>query len=253
MEYSIRQLAKLSGVTNRTLRYYHQIGLLLPLRITSAGYRVYGPAQVTRLQQILFYRELGVELAQIKQILDNPRFDPLQALYSHIEALTTQRNKLEALITLAQKTITHLEEKKEMNDNEKFEAFKQDLVQKNEEAFGEEIREKYGEETVETSNAKMLNMSKKQFDDFTALSDELNKKLAQAVASGTPQGELGQEVAALHKQWLQFTLPAYSSEIHRRLVQMYVDDERFKKYYEDIVPGGAVFLRDAVMKYAQDA
>ena len=87
MEYSIQELAKLAGVTTRTLRWYDQIGLLKPGRVAESGYRYYGDAQVDRLQDILYYRALGVELAQIRECLDDPAFDRLAALRSHLAAL----------------------------------------------------------------------------------------------------------------------------------------------------------------------
>ena len=83
MEYTVKALADLAGVTPRTLRWYDRIGLLKPLRTTEAGYRLYGPAQLDRLQDILFYRELGLDLASIRTILDDPGFDRQAALQSH--------------------------------------------------------------------------------------------------------------------------------------------------------------------------
>ena len=80
MEYSIQELSRLSGVTTRTLRWYDQIGLLKPARVAETGYRYYGPAEVDRLRDILYYRALGVELARIKECLDDPSFDRLTAL-----------------------------------------------------------------------------------------------------------------------------------------------------------------------------
>jgi len=83
MEYTVQKLAELSGVTARTLRYYDEIGILKPARINSSGYRVYGSREVDRLQQILFYRELGMNLEEIKRILFSPCFDEIQALKQH--------------------------------------------------------------------------------------------------------------------------------------------------------------------------
>lgn len=72
MEYSIQALSRLSGVTTRTLRWYDQIGLLKPARVAETGYRYYGPVEVDRLRDILYYRALGVELSRIKECLDDP-------------------------------------------------------------------------------------------------------------------------------------------------------------------------------------
>src|SRR5699024_12753371 len=98
MEYSIQELSRLSGVTTRTLRWYDQIGLLKPSRVAESGYRYYGPAEVDRLQDILFYRALGVELGRIKECLDDPSFNRLAALQSHLAALAAERARADPLI-----------------------------------------------------------------------------------------------------------------------------------------------------------
>ena len=87
MEYSVQQLSRLSGVTARTLRWYDEIGLLKPCRVGENGYRFYGRSEVDRLQMILHYRALGVELAQIKEYLDDPSFDRLTAFRRHLSVL----------------------------------------------------------------------------------------------------------------------------------------------------------------------
>ena len=83
MEYTVHKLARIAGISARTLRYYDEIGLLKPARINSSGYRIYGKAEVDRLQQILFYKELGVSLDLIREIIYSPSFDSLIALYEH--------------------------------------------------------------------------------------------------------------------------------------------------------------------------
>lgn len=99
VEYTIRKLGQLAGVSTRTLRYYDEVGLLKPARINSSGYRIYNQNQVDLLQQILFYRELGVSLEEIKKILSSPSFNKLEALKEHREKLITQREQLDLLIT----------------------------------------------------------------------------------------------------------------------------------------------------------
>ena len=83
MEYSIKKLSQIAGVSTRTLRYYDEINLLKPARINSSGYRIYGAKEVDRLQQILFYKELGLNLDHIKEIINNPKFDKISALKEH--------------------------------------------------------------------------------------------------------------------------------------------------------------------------
>ena len=246
MEYTINQLAKLAGVSTRTLRYYDQCGLLPPKTVRSNGYRIYGEAEVNRLQQILFYRELGVELSEIGRILAENDFDGLSALQNHLAALREKRARLDRLIGNVQKSISSMKGETEMTDEEKFEGFKEKLISDNEQEYGGEIREKYGDEAVGRSNAKLKNMTKEQYDELEALTQELNNTLKAAFEQGDPGGELAQKACALHKRWLCFYWDHYSKEAHRGVAQMYVDDPRFTAYYDAIVPGCAVFLKDAV-------
>ncbi|QAT50934.1 MerR family transcriptional regulator [Caproiciproducens sp. NJN-50] len=246
MEYTINQLAKLAGVSTRTLRYYDQCGLLPPKTVRSNGYRIYGETEVNRLQQILFYRELGVELSEIGRILAEKDFDGLSALQNHLTALREKRARLDRLIGNVQTSISAMKGEAEMTDEEKFEGFKEKLISDNEQEYGGEIREKYGDEAVGRSNAKLKNMTKEQYDELEALTQELNNTLKAAFEQGDPGGELAQKACALHKRWLCFYWDHYSKEAHRGVAQMYVDDPRFTAYYDAIVPGCAVFLKDAV-------
>jgi DNA-binding transcriptional MerR regulator len=246
MEYTINQLAKLAGVSTRTLRYYDQCGLLPPKTVRSNGYRIYGEAEVNRLQQILFYRELGVELSEIGRILTEKDFDGLSALQNHLAALREKRARLDRLIGNVQKSISSMKGETEMTDEEKFEGFKEKLISDNEQKYGGEIREKYGDEAVGRSNAKLKNMTKEQYGELEALTQELNRTLKAAFEQGDPGGELAQKACALHKKWLCFYWDHYSKEAHRGVAQMYVDDPRFTAYYDAVAPGCAVFLRDAV-------
>ncbi|WP_326974980.1 MerR family transcriptional regulator [Caproicibacter sp. BJN0012] len=246
MEYTINQLAKLAGVSTRTLRYYDQCGLLPPKAVRSNGYRIYGETEVNRLQQILFYRELGVELSEIERILAEKDFDGLSALQNHLAALREKRTRLDRLIGNVQKSISAMKGETEMTDEEKFEGFKEKLILDNEQKYGGEIREKYGDEAVGRSNAKLKNMTKEQYGELETLTQELNNTLQAAFEQGDPGGELAQKACALHKKWLSFYWDHYSKEAHMGVAQMYVDDPRFTAYYDAIAPGCAVFLRDAV-------
>ena len=105
MEYTVQALAQLAGVTPRTLRWYDQQGLLKPARITAAGYRIYGPEQVDRLQSILFYRELGLELAAIRALLDAPDYDRQTMLRQHLQQLR-QKRQLNLMATTQQSPAT---------------------------------------------------------------------------------------------------------------------------------------------------
>ncbi|MET3506173.1 MerR family transcriptional regulator [Halalkalibacter oceani] len=249
MEYTVQKLAHLAGVTGRTIRYYDEIGLLKPARINSSGYRIYGEAEVDKLQQILFYRELEVDLEQIREIVTSPTFNEVKTLKEHRDKLLTKQKQLEALIATVEKTLAAKEGRITMSDREKFEAFKQTLVDENERKYGEEIRAKYGEEAVEHSNAKLKGMTQEQYAEMERLGEEVLDVLHEAFLTGDPAGELAQQAADLHRQWLGFTWASYSKEAHTGLAQMYVDDERFTAFYDKKQPGVAAFLRDAIHIY----
>ena len=253
MEYTVNKLATLSGVTTRTLRYYDEIGLLVPERTSDNGYRIYGQAQVNALQQILFYRELGFGLEEIKEITTSPDFDRRTALQNHLTSLLKRKTQIEALIENVKKTIGTMEGETVMADNEKFEGFKKTLISDNEKAYGKEVRKKYGDETVDASNAKLAGMSEEQWKMQNDLVTKINETLKAAMETGDPAGELAQKACDLHRQWLCMFWKegGYSKEAHRGLAEMYVSDERFKANYEKIAEGGAEFFRDALYIYCK--
>lgn len=252
MEYSIRELAQLSGLSTRTLRWYDEIGLLKPARVAESGYRYYGPAQVDRLQHILTYRALGLQLARIRECLDDPSFDRLAALRQHRKELQGRKARLELLIQSVEETIGCEERKETMNDERKFAAFKERLVAENEAAYGQEARQRYGDAAVDGANAGLLGMTREQYEAWTALDAELRRRLEDAVREGlSPDSETGRELCALHRRWLAATDRHLNAAKHKGIAELYVMDERFTAYYDRTVPGCAGFLRDAVARWAQ--
>lgn len=252
MEYTVNTLSHIAGVSKRTLRYYDEIDLLVPKRKSSNGYRIYGEQEVEKLQQILFYRNLDMPLEEIKQILDDVHFDSELALISHRQRLLAQKVQLDQLLTTIDKTLASKRGEFKMSDKEKFEGFKKELIEKNEAQYGEEIREKYSNETVENSNQKFAGLSQEEYEHMQQLSTQILEDLKAAMQTKNPESEEALQVAELHKEWLTITWPSYSKEAHRGLAQMYVDDPRFTKYYDEPAgKGAAEFLRDAVFSYTK--
>lgn len=249
MEYTVQKLGRLAGISGRTLRYYDEIGILKPARMNSSGYRIYGQSEVDRLQQILFYRELGVSLDQIKNIVTDPSFDGVAALIEHRQKLLAKREQIDHLLANVDKTIALKEGRMKMSDKDKFEGFKKNMIDGNERTYGVEIREKYGNKVVEKSNEKVTNMTQEEHEAVRKLSEQLTETLAQAFEIGDPASDIAQKAADLHKQWLTFYWSTYSKEAHASLAQTYVDDERFTAYYDKEQPGTAEFLRDAIRIY----
>jgi DNA-binding transcriptional MerR regulator len=187
----------------------------------------------------------------IQRILSAPDFDSMSALNGHLAALMAKRAQLDELINNVESTIKTIKGEITMTDEEKFKGFKEKLVADNERQFGKEIRQKFGDETVEKSNARVLNMTREQYDETKQLTEELNAALKAAVEQGDPAGPLARKACELHKQWLSKFWGSYSKEAHIGITEMYVADERFKAYYEKIAPGCAEFLREAVKVYCK--
>lgn len=252
MEYSIKKLADLAGVTRRTLRYYDQIGLLNPSRINSSGYRLYGEKEVDLLQQILFYRAMDFKLEDIKKIVSEPDFDNVRALVEHHKQLIGKRKQLDQLIITVEKTIAYYKGGIEMSNKEKFYGLKREKVKENEKNYGKEVREKYGEEIAEASNRRFMNISEESFKKMQAAEEEMFKFLKEVVKTKDLESKAAEEVYKKHKLWLSFTWASYTPEAHRGLAKMYLEDQRFSSYYNDRAGEDVVStLEDIISKYSK--
>lgn len=247
MSYSIGELAKLAGISTRTLRHYDAIDLLKPAYVEENGYRVYSEDEVKMLQQIMFYREFGITLEEIHAIVNSSEFDRLKALETHYQHLKSEKDRISQLMDTVENTIKIYKEDLTMSKKE-FEGFKKQQIKANEEKYGEEIREKYGDDVINSSNKKFGNLTQEQYEHIEKLNEEISEALVNAVPEGKPKSAEGQRVAELHKEWLIMVWPddLYSEEAHISLAQMYTQDERFKKYYEDITQGAADYLYEAI-------
>ena len=250
MEYTVKKLAELAGITSRTLHWYDKIGLLRPGRTTQAGYRLYGPVEVDRLQQILFYRELGLPLAEIKVFLDMPGFDRREALQGHLTALRKRREQLDTLIETVERTILNEKGEITMSDQEKFEGLKKKEVEESERRYGAEARKKYGDSSVDEVKKAMMGLSPAKYENWVRLDKELRKGLENAVRRGeTPDGKEGKRLAELHREWLTILMPDCDNIRQMGIAELYVSDPRFMAYYDVEIPGCARFLRDTVQAY----
>ena len=147
-QYSVKQLAKLAGVSVRTLHLYDEKGLLKPFVRTEAKYRYYGEKELLKLQQILFYKELDFSLQDIGDIMNDPDFDVINALESHKTALKARQNRLSTLLQTIDKTIFHLLNKDKMLQHEDL---YEGLPKEKAEAYRAEAIERWGQDTVEKS------------------------------------------------------------------------------------------------------
>lgn len=246
MALGVKDLAQLANVSRRTLRYYDQIGLLVPARNKRNGYRSYGADDAFRLQQILFYRELGLDLDQIKGLLDDPDFDRIQALESHRHALEVEATRLAGLIHTIDKTIQHLKGQAEMSIDEAFEGF----TAEQQEAWEAEARELYGDEEVGVS-VKLWNSysdakKKRVMDEGKAIYADLLVVMDQGPASPAVQ--------AIIARWHQHLRYFYEPSVDRLkgLGEMYASDPDFSGMYRKMHPDMPEFLRDAIRHYTRE-
>lgn len=252
--YTVGSLAKLAGVTVRALHHYEDEGLLHPER-TASGYRRYGAADVERLQQILLLRSCGLSLGDIRGALDNGDFDFHAVLIDHLATLRAQQKELETLVGTVEKTIASLEGRCTMTDEERFEGMKARAIAENEERYGAEVRQAYGDAAMDAANERMAGMSQEEWNDAKALEAAILDQLAVAKETGDPTGEAAWKLCAMHARWLQMHWGegAYSPAAHAALAEGYVADPRFTAYYDEAAGEGATaFLRDALIAWCAE-
>jgi DNA-binding transcriptional MerR regulator len=243
--YSVHNLAKLAGVTARTLRHYDAIGLLKPRQRESNGHRVYGREELLRLQQILFYKELDFDLESIKKILDEPDFDIKQALSVHKKMLNQRSLRIKKLVETIDKTIIYINNKEMVTDEELYEGFSKELA----EQYAKEAKDKWPETYDESiNNLKMK--SKKEWEDLKQEGDSITKELVNLMDKEPSDSEV-QKLIEKHFNWMtNFWTP--NKESYKGLATSYVEDERFKKSYDKYAVGLASFLEKAMHIYADE-
>jgi DNA-binding transcriptional MerR regulator len=240
----VKEVADLVGISVRTLHHFDDIGLLIPAK-TISGYRQYSDENLEILQQILFFRELGFPLKEIKEIINRPSFDRSEALELHRKMLLEKRSRLDKMIQTIDKTIKHTKGEINMTDQEKFVGF--DFSNN---PYEQEARDRWGDQVVDESNTKIKNMSKDERSAFEGEFNEIYRSLAK-VRHQSPASEIAQ---AEIKVWYDFLnkMGNYSLEAFKGLGQMYVDDTRFTKNIDQFGEGLAEFMRDAMSIYADN-
>ena len=243
--YTVNQLSKLAGVTPRTLHHYDAIGLLKPSRVGENGYRYYGEESVLRLQQILFYRELGMPLDNIKRIMGRRDFDVLGALYSHKEALQKQVTRLNRLIATVDNTIHHLKGTAIMSEKGLFEGFSEEQ----QEEYAAEAEKMYDPETVRESNRKWKSYSATKRESILAEGNAIYTDMIAAM----PKGAGSPEVQAIVERWRRHMDYFWTPNLEQLpgLAEMYVNDPRFRANYDAMHPQLAEFMLEAVTVYVK--
>ena len=241
--YSIQQLAKMAGITRRTLHYYDEIDLLKPSRVGENGYRYYGEDAVLRLQQILFYRELELPLQQIRLILADPNFDPQQALKGHKAEIQKRIHRLERLIQTVDHTINHLRGEQNMDDQQLFDVFNEEQQAE----YQKEAEQLYDPAIVRASNQRWNRYTKEEKQRIGEEGNAVYREFVQAMPKGPDSTEAQACVAAWRKHMDYFWRP--NEEQLLGIAGGYVNDPRFRANFDKIHPQLAKFVYDAVNVY----
>ncbi len=240
----INEVAKITGVTVRTLHYYDEIGLLKPNNVTEAGYRVYDEEALETLQQILFFRELDFPLSEIKEIMMNPNYDKKEALIKHKELLTKKRNRLDNLIELVEHT---MKGEKTMS----FKEFDTSEIEKSMKEYAAEAKERWGNtDAYKESVEKTKSYGKEKWEILNKESGVIFQKFA-TNKDQAPDSEVAQELV---KEWQDYITNHFytcTKEILAGLGMMYVADERFKKNIDQFGEGTAAFMSAAIEAYCR--
>lgn len=243
--FTVKQLARIAGITPRTLRYYDTIGLLKPSRVGGNGYRYYGEQTLLRLQQILLYRELGLPLEAIKAILEGADFDVLEALEQHRVRLRQRAAHLERLINTVDDTITHLKGNQPMTPNQLFDVFNEEKQAE----YEQEAMQMYDPEVVKGSYKKWKGYSQAE---KQRIGEEGNAIYMDLLAA-MPKGAASPEVQTCIERWRRHMDYFWTPDLEQllALAEGYNNDPRFRANFDKIDPRLAPFMREAVAIYVE--
>jgi MerR family transcriptional regulator, thiopeptide resistance regulator len=243
LSYTVGQVARLTGVTVRTLHHYDQIGLLSPADRSGAGYRRYGDEDLRRLQRIMFYRELGFALEDITDLISDPDADPTEHLRRQHRLLTARLDRTRRLVEAVE---TALEAEKmgiSLTPEERLEVFgDHDPAQ-----YADEVEERWGDtDAYRETRRRTTAYTKHDWLTIKAEAAAITQAFAAARASGVAAHSAeAMDIAERHREHIRRWFYDCRPEMHRGLGEMYVADERFAANYDSLAPGLAAYVRDA--------
>lgn len=243
MDYTVKKLASIAGVSVRTLHYYDELGLLKPKSRSACGYRYYDEEAAVRLQQILFFRELDFGLEEIKKILARPDFDVIEALQSQRALLRKKSERIRELLATVDKTIKKLKGETDMTIKEYYQGFSDEQIEK----YRTEVRQRWGEDTLKNSEARVTRMGKEKFAALQAEGGVIFKTIADNMKQGFDSPEIQVQIAKW-RQWLE-NFSTYSDEAVEGLGQVYSQHPDFAQFFRKIHPELPEFLTKAIEYY----
>lgn len=251
MALTVSQVARLAGVSVRALHHYDELGLLCPSGRSEAGYRLYEQEDLQRLQQVLFFKELGFPLEEIARIVKDPAFDLRAALLMQRQLLGERATRLQALIRAVDAALESHEKGTVMTKEEMFEVFGDFDPAKHE----AEVQERWGQtEAYRESSRRTSRYNKKDWERIKAEGDQLQRDMAAQLEAGrAPTDPAVMELAERHRQYITRWFYPCSYEIHRGLGELYVNDSRFTDNIDRVRPGLARFTCEAFRANAERA
>ena len=242
---TVGAVATLTGVSVRALHHYDHIGLVVPSIRTSAGYRGYTDADIERLHLVLVYRSVGMPLDEIRALLDDPNADELEHLRRQYELLLEQAERLQHTIKAVEELMNAHRQGIQLTAEEQNEIFGTTAFS---EQYAVEAEQRWGEtDAWKQSQQRVSQFSKQDWIAIKGEDDALLEALAHAKRRGVEPGSSeADELAARHRASIE-RFHDCGPAMHRCLVEMYLADERFTRYYDDVEAGLAQFLRDIVV------
>ncbi|WP_019202359.1 MerR family transcriptional regulator [Tsukamurella sp. 1534] len=248
-EHTVGVIARMTGVSVRTLHHYDEIGLVVPSGRTPAGYRVYSAGDVERLHQVLTYRELGFPLEQIATLLDDPSADALAHLEEQRKLLSERIDRLHRMVAAVEEMMNSKKSGIALTTEEQVEIFGDNWLG---DEYAEEAEQRWGDtDAWKQGRARTATFTKDDWKRIKAEGDALEAAFADALARGVaPGSEEANALAERHRTAIE-TYYDCDHAMQVNLAEMYVADPRFAKHYDDIAPGLAQWLRDAIVANAE--
>jgi DNA-binding transcriptional MerR regulator len=243
-ELTVGSVARLAGVTVRTLHHYDDIGLVAPAGRTDSGYRTYGPDQVERLQEVLFFRELGFSLETIREVVGRSGYSRAAALRQQRKMLEARAEHLSAMIDAVDRAIAAEKTGVKMTNEEMLEVFGDfDPAE-----YEEEAKERWGEtDAYQESARRVAGYTKDDWEAIKGEADAINQAFLRLMAAGTPADDpAAMAVAEQHRAHISRRFYDCSKEMHAGLGQMYVADARFTENIDKAGEGLAEYMSAAI-------
>jgi DNA-binding transcriptional MerR regulator len=247
VELTVGQVAALARVSVRTLHHYDEIGLLRPSGRSAAGYRLYDDDDLDRLHQVMLYRGLGFSLDDVAAVLDDRTATPTDHLRRQLDLLSQRIGELEDMRLAVERQLEARRMDIRLTREEQFEVFGEDFAG-NQEEYAAEAEQRWGDtDAWKQSQARASRYTKADWLQIKAEGEDVNRRLVEAMASGqAADGEVAMDLAEEHRQQISRWFYDCPPQMHRGLGDMYVADPRFTATYEQLSPGLAGWLRDAV-------